>query len=184
MESKLKHAKLYWGQTRGFVLLFTVVISSIILAMALGISNVNYKEQLLAIQARDSTISFFAADAGAECGLYWDRQTDIFIGVANGGTQFPIISCNETAMVGNGSADEGDGLVVYDFPLASAGLPIGEGCAPLKVTTNTEVGKDALGNPIIGTKIESFGYNAACDDISSTSSLRIVERSLKVQYPN
>ncbi len=60
---------------KGFVLAFSLLISSIVLALALGIFNILLKQIVLTSSARDSQIAFYAADAGAECALYWDTHT-------------------------------------------------------------------------------------------------------------
>lgn len=60
---------------RGFVLAFSLLISSIVLALAFGIFNILLKQIVLTSSAKDSQIAFYAADAGAECALYWDTHT-------------------------------------------------------------------------------------------------------------
>lgn len=60
---------------KGFVLAFSLLISSIVLALAFGIFNILLKQIVLTSSARDSQIAFYAADAGAECALYWDTHT-------------------------------------------------------------------------------------------------------------
>ena len=62
-------------QKRGFVLAFSLLISSIVLALAFGIFNILLKQIVLTGSAKDSQIAFYAADAGAECALYWDTHT-------------------------------------------------------------------------------------------------------------
>lgn len=60
---------------KGFVLAFSLLISSIVLALAFGIFNILLKQIVLTSSAKDSQIAFYAADAGAECALYWDTHT-------------------------------------------------------------------------------------------------------------
>lgn len=60
---------------KGFVLAFSLLISSIVLALAFGIFNILLKQIVLTASAKDSQIAFYAADAGAECALYWDTHT-------------------------------------------------------------------------------------------------------------
>lgn len=55
----------------GFVLLFALLISSILLATGLGISRIILREIFLASLGRESSVAFFAADTGAECALHW-----------------------------------------------------------------------------------------------------------------
>ena len=62
-------------QKKGFVLAFSLLISSIVLALAFGIFNILLKQIVLTGSAKDSQIAFYAADAGAECALYWDTHT-------------------------------------------------------------------------------------------------------------
>ncbi len=57
----------------GYVLLLAVLISSIILAMSMGVFAISLKEIALATFARDSVRAFAAASRGLECAMYYDR---------------------------------------------------------------------------------------------------------------
>ncbi len=59
---------------RGFTLFYAVLMSSLLLALGLAIFNITYKELILSAGARESAIAFYAADAGLECALFWDRK--------------------------------------------------------------------------------------------------------------
>lgn len=59
-------------QQSGFAMLFTVLIISIILSLAVGISSITFKQGLLSSIAKDSQVAFFTADSGLECGLLYD----------------------------------------------------------------------------------------------------------------
>jgi hypothetical protein len=56
----------------GFVLLFSLLISSILLATGLGISRLMIRQIAFAGLSRESQVAFFAADSGLECALHWD----------------------------------------------------------------------------------------------------------------
>lgn len=58
---------------KGYVLLLAVLISSIILAMSLGIFAISLKEVALATFARDSVKAFAASSRGLECAMFADR---------------------------------------------------------------------------------------------------------------
>ncbi|HXK37644.1 MAG TPA: hypothetical protein VJ579_01095 [Candidatus Paceibacterota bacterium] len=58
---------------RGYVLLLAVLISSIILAMSMGVFAISIKEVALATFARDSVRAFAAASRGLECAVFLDR---------------------------------------------------------------------------------------------------------------
>src|SRR3989338_669621 len=62
------------GFRSGFVILFAVTLSAILLAMALGISNIAFKEVRFGTNARDPNDAFFAADTGLECSLFNDKK--------------------------------------------------------------------------------------------------------------
>lgn len=60
--------------TRGYILLLSVLISSIILAISFGVYAISIKEIILASYLKDSAVAFGAADRAMECALYWDRS--------------------------------------------------------------------------------------------------------------
>jgi hypothetical protein len=60
----------------GYVLLLAVLISSIILAMSMGVFAISLKEVALATFARDSVRAFAAASRGLECAMFADRIND------------------------------------------------------------------------------------------------------------
>lgn len=60
---------------KGYVLLLAVLISSIILAMSLGVFAIALKEVTLSTFARDSVRAFAAASRGLECAMFYDRIT-------------------------------------------------------------------------------------------------------------
>jgi hypothetical protein len=74
------------GQTRsgrraesgGFVLLYAVMTSTIVLAVGVSIISIALKQLTISTLGRESQYAFYAANTGAECALYWD-----FHGVLN-----------------------------------------------------------------------------------------------------
>lgn len=65
-------------QDNGFVILFVVMLSSIILAITLGVINISIKEIKFGTSAKDTNDAFFAADTGAECALLHDKSEGSF----------------------------------------------------------------------------------------------------------
>lgn len=59
---------------RGFALLFSVLISSLLLSIGLSIFNIALKELALSTASARSVNAFYAADSGRECGIYWDYK--------------------------------------------------------------------------------------------------------------
>lgn len=151
---------------KGFVALFTVLLTSVILAMSIGIASIALKEIVLSSSASEGTLSFYAADSGIECALYKERNIANLLtefGTCNGST---LLSGHEGPFVEQGVASE-----VYTFQ-----IPFGDNqelCADIVVKRQV-----APGAPY-STLIESKGSNVACDD---TNNPRRVERSVRVTY--
>lgn len=57
----------------GYILLLSVLISSIVLGIAFGVYAISIKEIILASYLKDSAKAFAIADRAIECALYWDR---------------------------------------------------------------------------------------------------------------
>ena len=60
------------NRKKGFALLFSVLISSLLLTIGLSIFSIALKELAISTAARQSVHAFYAADSGRECALYWD----------------------------------------------------------------------------------------------------------------
>lgn len=56
----------------GFAVLFAVLIASLVFTVATSIFALTFKQFTLSSQVRDSQQAFYAADAAAECALFWD----------------------------------------------------------------------------------------------------------------
>lgn len=57
----------------GFALLISLIVSSILLVVGIGVAGIGFREMRLASFGNQSEIAFFAAETGLECGLYWDK---------------------------------------------------------------------------------------------------------------
>jgi|AntAceMinimDraft_13_1070369.scaffolds.fasta_scaffold06404_2 hypothetical protein len=60
------------NKEKGFVILFAILISSIILLITSGMFNVIQKQVLLSAYSRESQRAFYASDAAIECALFHD----------------------------------------------------------------------------------------------------------------
>ena len=63
---------------RGFTLLIAALIASVVLALAVAIFSIAFKQITLSGMGRDSQFAFYAADTGAECALYLDVRYQYF----------------------------------------------------------------------------------------------------------
>ena len=104
----------------GFVILFAVTISSILLAIALGVSNIALKEVKFGTDARETNNAFFAADSAVEYALFNDKpplslSSGSFnvTGLGSTGASCAIVTVDktnpsETTIISKGYNDGGD----------------------------------------------------------------------------
>lgn len=59
---------------KGFVMLFSVLISSMLVVIGLSIFNITLKELTISTSGRESQVAFYAANSGIECALYWNLK--------------------------------------------------------------------------------------------------------------
>ncbi len=93
---------------KGFVMLFAVTLSALVLAIALGITNIALKEVKFGTSAKDTNDAFFAADSGLELVLYnvdveadypSDVNTPVFVpALGSGGGGCAQVTVDKTAL--------------------------------------------------------------------------------------
>ena len=149
---------------RGFTLLYAALIGSLLFSMGIAIAHVAIKEITLAASGKQSAVAFYAADAGLECALYFDRQMAGTFPTWSGAPRpRSSITCDGDSV----SLDFGGG----GTPIAATttfAAPFSVGCAEVAV------GKTLAG----GTVIESRGRN----ECGSASNPARVERALRARY--
>ena len=65
MKDTMKRAQ----SSKGYTLLFAVIVSVLVLSIAAFILSVSRKQFILSSSARDSIYAFYAADSGLECAV-------------------------------------------------------------------------------------------------------------------
>ncbi|MEK7607726.1 MAG: hypothetical protein AAB484_02285 [Patescibacteria group bacterium] len=154
----------------GFAMLFAVLVSSVLLSVGLSIFNLTVKELILSSSGRESQFSFYAADTGAECALYWDFK----------GTYIFATSSDSRISVPSNPDCIGQQINITYSGLDSTSatnrftLNIPSYCSIVTVTKSSPVA-----GGIITTVIDSRGYNTTCNNRTNPNS---VERALKVTY--
>lgn len=80
MNNELKkiNKKCLLADSRGFTLLFSLLIMTIILSASLGIYNIVARQFKISQISRESHKAYYAADTGVECALYWDIKKNEF----------------------------------------------------------------------------------------------------------
>lgn len=155
--------------SRGFTLLYAVLISSILLAIGIAIFEITVRELRLSSIVRESQYAFYAADSGIECALYWDIQATSSRVFYPGAPQ--SITCDGQTIANVGGA-------AYGVPMTfTAAIPNANRCVSITVT---KTALDATPNPPVRTVVDSRGYNVSCATLATDS--HAVERTLRVAY--
>lgn len=144
------------AKKKGAVLLIAILVSSVALAVGLGVYNRTYKEALFASFWKHTQVAFLAADAGLECALYWELNP----GAGGPGTA----SCFGAA------------IPAWD-PLVQTGsfqIDVVSGTGPC---VNIVIAYEAA---LLATTTTARGYNVSCANLTAGTVSRIVERGLKV----
>ena len=171
-------------QTEGFTILFAVLVSSLILALGLGIVSITMKEVQLSGAGRDSQLAFYAADSGAECAFYWDLKGDYFATSTTwSGSNQSDMKCNKQVLFSNGdwgdSRDAASSTTTFWFTMADGATTfnhsndatnLSKPCATVTVTKFMDGTNQK-------TAIDARGYNT-CDG----NSPRRLERGYSIEY--
>ncbi|MFA6257298.1 MAG: hypothetical protein WCT29_01995 [Candidatus Paceibacterota bacterium] len=151
----------------GFVLLYAVTLAAILLAIAIGVSNVATNEIRFSTSAKNTSNAFLAADTGIECAIFHDKSA-VTVFPLDG--QLPTIEC-----AGNPNLSVSwDGI--YHFVLSGLGSD-GQACAKINVSKVFDSSSDTL-----STTIVSQGYNVGDPVTCEGTQSNRVERELQVMY--
>ncbi len=180
------------------------MVSSLVLAIAAFILSVSRKQFILASEARDSTVAFYAADSGIECaietyennvnqsGIEFDTSQPIAAvcgpngqtfssGTFNGTLNITFNSCHNNNLCNITSdmsfLDDGDLYQTLPLPI---NLPDGS-CFLLVITQ----GNDSISNqtpPPPKVLMDSRGYNTTCTGAAPKAGPRTLERALRLRY--
>lgn len=151
-------------ESGGYAILFAVLLVSIILAITLGILNVALKEFNFTSTARNSHVSFFAADTGGECALYAKIKKNMM-------DTLPLTMDCGSQTVQAQSLDLGNNITRFTFDP----IDVQDGCAQVDIVvdnSSTQVSK---------TTINAHGYNVTCA-IWKNNPTNTVERLLSYEF--
>lgn len=143
------------NKQKGYALMFTLLIISLIVAIASGVALTLSKNLVLANTARESQEAFYQADTAGECALFAMRFIDLDDYVSNG----TIFSCGDLDL-------DVSSVVANKYTLSDSGL-IGttDPCFTIDI--------DNTGSPDVA--IEARGYNACGGE-------DVVERGIEITY--
>ena len=90
-----KEKKILSKTSKGFAILFAVLMASFLISLGISIFSVSLKEIQITTSERDSQIAYYTADSARECALYWDIKKGVFpecIGADNNGLCIPNLT--------------------------------------------------------------------------------------------
>ena len=120
-------------------MLFSVLISSLLVAIGLSIFSLTLKELTISTSARESQVAFYAANSGMDCAIYWNFQ-NAFIN-----DTVPSVQCGESFGSASASGD------VYKFKFDITSDPNGP-CVEVVVTKGTDTIIESRGKNICGAE--------------------------------
>lgn len=69
----MKINNLNTNKNKGFILLYALIISGVILAIALSVADISFKELSFSATTKANNDAYFAADTGADCAVYYSN---------------------------------------------------------------------------------------------------------------
>lgn len=159
------------NKNRGFTLLVAIVTTSLLLIVSFAVVNVALKQLIISSSNQESQYSYYNAESGIECAVYWDIKNPSGISAFATDTAPSTISCNganvtEVTQIGGG----GDARATSTFKIQNLSP---KGCVIVNVA---KVPTPAASYGL--TRIEAYGYNIDC----SGTSLRKFERGINIIY--
>ncbi|MGB0925359.1 MAG: hypothetical protein ACPGTS_01475 [Minisyncoccia bacterium] len=198
--------KKYIHSKKGFVILFAMLVSSLMLLISGGVYNLVQKQLVLSSYARESQVAFYAADSALECALFYDvsahipaPETTYFPAGQPSSYSSPGMRCGagnpraERLNVRTGGDNYTDSFVfryaseAQEVPGIVFGRPfLDSGCA--YVLVEKKVDNTDPANPEVSVRITSTGFNVCVKtesgqfDAPDTNDPRLLERRISVQY--
>ncbi len=155
---------------KGVALLIAVIFTSVILAFALLIGNLAYKQVLITNTASGAQKAFYVADAGLECILYADQVSNVFQGPSS---QKPTFTCAGQSVTAQYINNNGTRLAAKDFDITNS-IDGKSYCVSFTYT--------GFDTPVAGRKAYVFatGYDVSCQ--ARSTSPYFTSRGLEAIY--
>lgn len=152
------------NKQKGYALLFTIMIISVISVITAGLLKSTTNQLILSSLAQDSQSAFYQADTAGDCALYADRKNPSDITTTGGDW-----SCGGADLI---VTNTGNGYTIYPTSSATSSF---NPCFRIDVTrADNDLGYGRIER---NTKISAKGYN-----ICNLSNLKTVERKIEINY--
>lgn len=171
---------------KGFVLLYALLVSSVILGVGASLVNIVTKQVILSTVGRDSQFAYYAADAGAKCAAFWNSSPVNVFGLISedqNGDPYIIppdfgdgLFGGEEAVFCRGSYQNVSNDLSSNDTIMVSNFQVDFVSGSQRTCALVEVSKDANTGSV---RIISNGYNTACDD---TANDRRIERTVVTEF--
>ncbi len=148
--------------SRGFTILLSALVASLVLALGISVFSIAQKQLILSSIGRNSQYAFYAADSGAECGLFWDTRSSAFDPLA----LISPLTCDANSAITVSHSDLSSYPITYQFSFDPSGY-----CARVTIIKN-------IVHP--RTRISVDGFSVACAEIETSA--RVLQRSVELTY--
>jgi hypothetical protein len=161
---------------RGFTIFYATLITGLALAIGLAIYDLTVRELQLSATANQSQQAIYAADAGAECALYWDTNCTA--------SSCRIGSAFATSTWGGAAQNAGLNCQGQDITSSGSNWTVTQNAATQAATTSIQLSGGAVCATVVVAKwgapthttITSYGqYNCS-------GTVGQVQRALQVNY--
>ncbi len=144
----------------GFVILYAVIITTVVLVVGVSLMNIITKQLFLSSISRSSKVAYYAALSGRNCAEFWRTATD-----SNGQRKYFIngdyvsdIKClGQDDLFYGPTFDTNTGITTFSFNIDNSNGQ--KSCAIVNVTY------DKNKCPSNQTLVFSEGYNVSCSDV-------------------
>lgn len=186
--SRLRVASYELRASRGFTMLFALVVSSLLILIGISIINIMMKESIISSSSRDTQKAFYAANAGLDCFYYHDLNLSNFEPNASG-VIARTITCNST--LGSVNFSESRGIDDPWSPITTDNDnyfyltdDMNGPCFSINLKKEWTFIPGDLGPPVVPeqynvdkTYLQVRGYN-----ICNTANISRVERGIEITY--
>jgi len=153
-------------KNRGYVMLFTTIIVTIISMITIGLSNTAYKQIILSSVAKDSTTAFAQSDIALECALYFENKHELASENFDPPTSW---TCSDDTLFVVKSTP--GSVITYTLSPSEEESKSNNKCFRITIEKTITITGDTR------TTVKAKGYN-----ICNTSNLRTVERAVDINY--
>lgn len=177
----------YLHTEKGYTLLFSVLVATLVLSVAAFILSISRKQLILSAAARDSMYAFYASDSGIECAVM-NYGAGVFATSSIYAGSIGSVECNGSNWAASRdsspSPTPNNATTTFYMPLGVSGTT--NACAQIKVGYSQPAGSN------VTYYIESRGYNIGWNQTGNASGVifgdcttagpRKVERGLRLTY--